>query len=194
MDHFNTLLAIVQNQNVPVSYGDYTVYFGRDQEIQLAKNKSELSSLAGLAHEYGHHLSQMNGHWNKNGLRRAIIKENHNVWYLSPKERLIVFLEEVRAWKLGAIELKQIGFDKWKSYYFTAFYCLMTYALTFIEPLIILLLGIATFSFIYEVLDIYDVLSLNTILIDIGFSIWVFLFFCTISIFSHDGRYNSKSE
>jgi hypothetical protein len=194
MSHFKTLLNIVEDDGVPVSYGDYTVYFGNAQEIQLEKDRSESASIAGLAHEYGHHLSQMNGHWDKNELRRAIIKENYNVWSLSPTDRITLFLEEIRAWRLGAAELKRIGFDKWGSYSLIAFYCLMTYVLTFMEPIIILCLSCVIFIFTYEILDLYETVSVGTLLINIGFSIWTFLLFCTISVMSHDNRHRHRRK
>lgn len=185
MIELNTLKYLVRSKNINIKYGNSCVYFSGREEIQLKKNASCLSSIAGLAHEYGHHLSKINGNWSKR-LRMAMNKNWSNTWTMTPTDRVLLFKEEIRAWQLGKKVLEDIGYVNWTYYYITAFYCLLTYLICFIEPLIFLFLSSIIFGLSYDILGIMKAQSLFNVGIIALISMYIFVCACAASAYFQD--------
>jgi hypothetical protein len=68
-----------------------------------------------LAHEFGHHLSRVGGH-RPAGYEAAVDTPPVEWPNLTPEQRMFIFEEEVRAWRLGREVLARLGCDDWTRY------------------------------------------------------------------------------
>lgn len=123
--NFHKLKEIIE-RDITIKEGTiyvfYELYSDNLPRILYPSNDLCINS---LAHEYGHYISARLGYRNKYNLQ-PLADKLFQKKHLSFKEKILIFNEEIRAWKFARILLKNHYMFK-PSFYRVSFHCLFLY-------------------------------------------------------------------